>query len=179
MPGDPRARWGFHRLSDEWAQRLVDRVSPDATDLVLDVGAGTGALTRPLAATGARVIAFELHPRRAAALRADMAGTRVKVVRADATDLRLPRRPFVVVANPPFGAMTALLRRLLHPRSALVAAELVVPRHVAARWANGRAPDHRRWAPLFDVRATGRVPRHAFRPPPPEPAALLSIRRRA
>jgi 23S rRNA (adenine-N6)-dimethyltransferase len=36
---------------------------------VLDIGAGQGALTRPLVQAGARVIAVELHPGRAEALR--------------------------------------------------------------------------------------------------------------
>ncbi len=71
-------------------------------ELVLDIGAGTGALTRPLLEHGARVVAFELHPGRAAELRRELGGQRLTVVVADASCLRLPRRPFRVVANPPF-----------------------------------------------------------------------------
>ena len=145
---------------------------------MLDIGAGSGAITGPLARAGARVIAVELHPRRASELRARFAGANVRVVRADAAAFRLPRQPFLVVSNPPFAATTALLRRLLAPESQLVRAELIVPRHVAARWAGGRGPDARRWSATFDVTGAGRVPRTAFIPPPPADAAVLSIVRR-
>jgi 23S rRNA (adenine-N6)-dimethyltransferase len=103
----------------------------------------------------------------------------VIVVQADAADLRLPGQPFRVVANPPFAITTALLRRLLGPRSQLLRADLVVPRHVAIRWAAGRGSDARRWMPLFDALMTQRVPRWAFSPPPPSDAAVLTIVRRS
>src|SRR5262249_54963846 len=67
----------------------------------------------------------------------------VRVVRADASDLRLPRRPFRVVANPPFAITSQLLRRLLAPGSRLTHADLVLQRNAARRWADGRAPGAR------------------------------------
>lgn len=100
---------------------------------MLDIGAGDGALTGPLLATGARVVAFELHPGRAAELQRRFTGQRLTVVRADVADLRLPRQPFKVVANPPFALTTAILRRLLHPGSRLQRADLVLPEWAATR----------------------------------------------
>jgi 23S rRNA (adenine-N6)-dimethyltransferase len=41
------------------------------------------------------------------------------VLHADATSIRLPGRPFRVVANPPYGISSALLRTLLAPGSSL------------------------------------------------------------
>ena len=73
------------------------------------------------------MIAVELHPERVAHLRRRF-GAPVRVVRADASDLRLPRQPFRVVANPPFAVTTQLVRRLLAPGSRLVAADLVLQR---------------------------------------------------
>ncbi len=178
MSADPRTRWGWHQLADEWAQRLVTaaRITPD--DLVLDIGAGTGALTGPLVRTGARVVAVELHPRRARQLRDRFARAGVTVVQVDAADLRLPRRPFRVVANPPFGVTTALIRRLLSRGSRLVTADLVVPRHVAVRWASGSAPGANRWRQTFDASVPCRMSGAAFRPPPPGPTAVLRVERR-
>jgi len=87
--------------------RLVALADVSSGDLVLDVGAGRGAITAELLRAGAHVVAVELHEQRLALLRERFADQRVTVVRADATDLRIPRRPFKVVANPPFGATTA------------------------------------------------------------------------
>ena len=139
-------------------------------DLVLDIGAGDGALTAPLVDLGARVIAVELHPARAAALR-QRYGRAVRVVQADAADLRLPRRPFRVVANPPWSITDPLLRRLLHPASRLTHADLLLKRSSARRWAEeGRARGHR-------VETGPAVPRHAFRPSSPIDGRILIIRR--
>ncbi|HUF31630.1 MAG TPA: rRNA adenine N-6-methyltransferase family protein, partial [Acidimicrobiales bacterium] len=134
-------------------------------------------ITEALLACGATVLAVELHPDRAAGLRSRFAGAAVVVIRADATDLRLPNRPFKVVANPPFGAATALLRRLTGPRSALEAASIVLPAWAAARWTAGRGVGGMTSKRLFEIRHLGHVPRHAFRPPPPADAARILIRR--
>lgn len=143
---------------------------------MLDIGAGRGVITAHLIAAGAQVVAFELHPQRAQHLGARFGGGVVRVVRADATDLRLPRRPFRVVANPPFAITTALLRRLVAPGSRLVRADLVVPFHVARRWVEGPAPGERRWRTVFETRVGARVPSHAFSPPGP-PSAVLVVER--
>jgi 23S rRNA (adenine-N6)-dimethyltransferase len=171
-------RWGWHRLTDDWATRIVADAHIARGDLVLDIGAGTGAITARLVDAGARVIAVELHPRRAAELRQRFDGAPVTIVRADAADLRLPRRPFHVVANPPFSITTALLRRVLAPGSRLLTAALVVPVPVARRWEAGRAPGAGRWLQTFDASMGSWVPRSAFVPPPPAGAATLVLRRR-
>jgi 23S rRNA (adenine-N6)-dimethyltransferase len=173
-----RPRWGFHQLADEWAERLVADAGITSRDLVLDVGAGNGALTRPLVATGARVVAVELHTARADALRTRFRDAHVVVVVADAADLRLPRRPFHVVANPPFAVTTALLRRLTAPGSRLETAHVVVPWHTARRWVGGNAPGAQRWRAQFDAREGRALPRGAFRPSAPSGVAVLVLRRR-
>lgn len=145
---------------------------------MLDVGAGTGAITAPLVAAGMRVIAVEAHPGRAAHLRRRF-GDRVVVVQVDASDLRLPRRPYHVVANPPFEISTALLRRLLQPGSRLVSARLLLQDQAARRWAGPHAPGARRWSPDFAVSLGPRVPRAAFSPPPRVDVRILAIDRRA
>lgn len=178
MSAEQRTRWGWHQLADGWARRLARAARINPGDLVLDVGAGTGALTCQLVDVGARVIAVELNPRRAQHLRERFADAAVTVVQVDAADLRLPRRPFKVVANPPFAITTALIRRLLGRGSRLVTADLVVPRHVAVRWSSARAPGVNRWGRLFDADARRRLPRAAFRPAPPGPVAVLRLERR-
>ena len=160
MPASGHPTWGWHRLTPAWADRLVADAGVAPGDLVLDVGAGTGALTAPLVAAGARVIAVELHPGRAAALRRRFAGDDVVVVHAVAADLRLPRRPFRVVAN---------------PGSRLVRADVVVQRAAARRWAEGRAPGAGRWSRTYAVGLGRRVPRGAFDPQPKVDCTVLRV----
>ena len=163
-------RWGYHRLSDEWARRIVLAADIGPTDLVLDIGAGAGALTFPLALTGARVIAVELNASRAAQLRERCTGD-VKVVTADAVSLALPRRPFRVVANPPFAVSTSIIKDLTRRGSQLIGADLVLPWYVTKRWAATRSP---RW----DFTPGMGVPPAAFRPSATCDARVLQIRRR-
>jgi 23S rRNA (adenine-N6)-dimethyltransferase len=171
-------RWGWHQLDSRWAATIVADAGIREGDLVMDLGAGRGAMTVPLLAAGARVLAIELHPQRAAALRATFDAGRVTVIRADVGDLRLPRRPFRVVANPPFAATMGLLRRLTAPGSRLVRADLVVPVHVARRWTQLEAPGAGRWSREFVVSRGRAVPRDAFSPPAPHGTTVLILRRR-
>jgi 23S rRNA (adenine-N6)-dimethyltransferase len=83
-----------------------------------------------------------------------------------------------VVANPPFVATSAVLRRLLVPGSRLVGADLVLQHAAARRWADGRAPGANRWARDHAVVLGRRIPRTAFTPPPAVGCTTLVIRRR-
>ena len=137
-------------------------------ELVLDIGAGEGALTAHLVRAGARVVAVEPHPRRAGILRERFPG--ITVVHADAASIRLPGRPFRVVASPPYGISSGLLRTLLAPGSRLVAADLVLQRAVVRKYASGAT---RR----FSLTAGLTLPRRAFLPPPHVDSAVLVVRR--
>jgi len=159
-------RWGWHPLRPDWADRLVASTAVRACDVVVDLGAGEGALTASLALTGARVLAVELHPRRAAELRRRFADTRVAVVEADIGAFRWPGHPFRVVANPPYDGVNALVRRLLASRQ-LRSADLVIAEH-AARGLARRHPERVELGP--------RVPRQAFRHRPPDDARVVRIR---
>ena len=176
---EQRTRWGWHRLDSRWAERLVENAGVRSGDLVLEIGSGAGALTRPLLQRGARVIAFELHPTRAQDLRRKFAKDNVIVVQADGADVRLPRRPFRVVANPPFAISVALLRRLTAPGSRLIRADLIVPWHVAERWVWGAPPGAGRWRKEFECSIGRPIPRSAFSPPPPSGVSILVIQRRS
>lgn len=170
MAGKP-ARWGFHELSDRHARSLVAHADIKPGELVIDVGAGRGRITGHLLDGGARVIAVELHPGRAAALRRRFAGERVRVVETDLRTFRYPSHRYRIVANPPFAAVAELLRRITAPTSRLCRADLVVPAYIAARWARGAGYEPNRYAASI----ARRLPPDAFHPPATQPASVLRL----
>jgi 23S rRNA (adenine-N6)-dimethyltransferase len=170
---------GAHALADRPARRLVRDARVHATDLVFDLGAGLGAITRPLADTGARVIAVERDERVARRLATKTAELpNVTVIAGDALAVPLPHRPYRVVANIPFSITVALLRRLVESR--LVAADLVVELSTGRRLA---APpvrrDLARWHRRYAFSLGPVIPAHHFRPAPSVDAVVLRLRRRS
>jgi 23S rRNA (adenine-N6)-dimethyltransferase len=174
---------GAHFLHDRaLIGRLVRASGARDGRLVLDLGAGRGAITGALAGAGARVIAVERDARLAARLRQRFDGDqRVGVVEGDLLALPLPRREFLVVANPPFSVTAALCRRLLgDPAVRLAGAEMIV-QWGAARWlAHPRPRDAETawWASRYELRLAQAVSCRSFVPPPRVDAAWLSVRPR-
>lgn len=168
------------------AERFLARAALRPADLVVEFGAGTGALTVPLARHAGRVIAVERDGAWLAELRRRLAAAgledRVTVVRCDLRDFRPPDSAYRVVSNPPFGLTTALLERLLDdPDRGPSRADLLVQYEVA-RKRSAAPPTTLRsaaWAPWWTFEMGDRIGRRAFRPVPRVDAAWLTIRRRA
>lgn len=174
---------GAHFLTDRrLIAQLVRASGVGAGDLVFDLGAGYGALTGPLARSGARVIAIELDPGLAARLRRRFRGEPlVGVVEADLRRVPLPRRPFHVVASPPFALTTLLCRRLLGDRAVRLTGADLILEWGAARWLSSPEPrdiETARWAARYEMRLVRRVPAASFSPSPRSDGAYLRIRPR-
>jgi 23S rRNA (adenine-N6)-dimethyltransferase len=151
-------------------------------DLVVDVGAGTGVLTRALTAAGARVVALEVDPALVASLRKRFARDVCTVVEADACTWEWPREPFSVLSNLPFSGSSAILTRLLHdPRTTFERADVIVQwglavKHAALWPATLKGTYWRAW---YELAPTRRLSRTAFVPAPDVEAAVLRVRRRS
>jgi 23S rRNA (adenine-N6)-dimethyltransferase len=106
------------------------------------------------------------------------------VLHADARDVPLPANPYRLLANLPFGATSAVLRRLLDaPACALQRADLVVQWQVARERVrvSARPPTDlvgARWGPWWEFRRGRRLPAGSFRPRPSVDAAVLIVVRR-
>src|SRR5204862_8299764 len=106
---------------------------------------------------------------------------RVEVVAAGGAGLRLPDEPFAVVANLPFAAGTAILRRLLgDPRVPLTQLDAIVEWGLAAKrtavWPSTLLGCT--WGAWYELSLVRRVPRSCFAPPPGVDAAVLRAARR-
>jgi 23S rRNA (adenine-N6)-dimethyltransferase len=178
----PRAGGQHFLRSPRLAAELVRDAAVGRSDLVVELGAGSGRLTAALADRAGSVQAIELDPLWAARLRQRFADRpNVRVIEADAVRWPLPEAPFGVVANVPFDRTTAILRRLLDdPGLPLRRADLIVEWGVAikrsARWPSTML--NVRWGAWYEVVLVRRLPGALFEPKPRVDAALLRFVRR-
>ncbi|MBP3977451.1 rRNA adenine dimethyltransferase family protein [Microbacterium sp. BLY] len=150
---------------------LVDRT----TGSILELGAGDGALTRPLARLGRPLTAIDIDEHRIRRLRPALPGVRLEI--ADAT--RHPLTTDVVVGNVPYHLTTPILRRLLSHgswRDAVLLTQWEVARKRAG--VGGGTLMTAQSAPWFSFSLEGRVPAWGFSPRPSVDGGLLTIARR-
>jgi 16S rRNA (adenine1518-N6/adenine1519-N6)-dimethyltransferase len=136
--------WGQNFLQDP---RVVDRIVAGAQagpdDVVVEIGAGLGALTRQLAATAGRVLAVERDPDLIPILRGELTEfPNAEVVAADALEFdfadaaRTAGRPLIVLGNLPYQITSPLLFRIVESAAAgtvVKRAVLMVQKEVADR----------------------------------------------
>jgi 23S rRNA (adenine-N6)-dimethyltransferase len=181
-----RRSFGQNFLVDQsLISKFVTGLELGPDDLVVEVGAGSGALTRPITLTGAAIWAVEPDPVWAERLRQHVvergAPDRVRVIETDVRRLRLPKVPYRVVGNPPFGMTTELLTLLLDdPSRGPTRADLILQLEVARKHSMCPPTTLRTaaWAPWWEFELGPTIPRGAFRPRPSVDAAVLTIRKR-
>ena len=151
----PRKRFGQHFLLPGWARQVVAAIDPAPGDVFLEIGPGRGALTLPLADSGAPILAVEIDrdlvadlvphvPSNVTVLSGDilkvdviafLSGLEPQQPAAAPAGLR-PARRFRVVGNLPYNISAPLLFRLLefHRRLGFfVDATVMLQREVADR----------------------------------------------
>ena len=142
---------------------------------ILEIGAGDGALTAPLAALGRPVRAIDIDEHRVERLRRRLPSVDIEPM--DAMHVALDRP--VIVGNLPFHLTTPLMRRLLDARTwahAIVLTQWEVARKRAG--VGGATMMTAQAAPWFTFELHGRVPAHGFVPRPSVDGGVLAIRRR-
>jgi 16S rRNA (adenine1518-N6/adenine1519-N6)-dimethyltransferase len=134
----PSHRLGQHFLADaNITRKIVDLAGVGAGDRVIEVGAGTGTLTRALAATKASVVAYEVDTALRPLLEEVTAGLEVELRFVDVMTVDLARgldgRPWTMVANLPYNVGTPLLLDALREAPQVERFVIMVQREVAER----------------------------------------------
>ena len=192
---------GQNFLTDQRvARQIIDAVSPRPTDVIVEIGPGTGALTRMLVERGGYVEAVEIDARLAGELRRSVQTDKLSIVTADALTLDWSKlitdatakldllrhddesRPRVrIVANLPYYISTPIIERLMSLGRNVFDMTLMLQREVADRIATG--PGGRDYGylsvmvqyyceawKLFDVSAS------AFTPSPKVQSAVIRLK---
>ncbi|CAN4108897.1 unnamed protein product [Withania somnifera] len=115
---------------------IVQKAGIKSTDVILEIGPGTGNLTKKLLEAGKSVIAVELDPRMVLELQRRFQGTplsnRLKVIQGDVLKCDLPYFD-ICVANIPYQISSPLTFKLLAHRPLFRAAVIMFQREFAMR----------------------------------------------
>jgi 16S rRNA (adenine1518-N6/adenine1519-N6)-dimethyltransferase len=192
----PRARrsLGQHFLTDpRILERIAAALDPEPDDVVVEIGAGTGSLTRIIAARVGTVVAIETDARLAEACRTGNAAagvTNVAIVMGDALALDWPKvlanaapgaRSWKLAGNIPYNITTPLLELAVAQAPERIV--FLVQSEVADRI--GSAPGSKVYGGLsVGIQAVSRVERlftvraGSFTPPPRVDSAVIRLRPR-
>lgn len=181
----PRRSMGQNFLVDPAVVgRIADISGVVEGDLVVEIGPGTGILTRELLDRRADVLAVELDRELAAFLRDDLAASdRLSIVEQDARHFdataHVTDRPYLVVANLPYSMATVIIRRFLDIDLPPLALHVMVQREVAERM-TAQPPDMSLLGLACQLDTVPEiafiVPPDAFLPPPKVESAVVSMR---
>lgn len=150
-------------------------------DLVVEIGAGEGVITRALVETGAEVIALERDTRLAERLKRSPSLQQATIIDSDVLGWCWPVTAFSVVANLPFVNSGAILAHLLgDPATPLRRADVIVQWELGIKQTNvwPSTLKSNLWRAWYDVALSGRLSRTAFAPVPSVDAAVLLVTRR-
>jgi 16S rRNA (adenine1518-N6/adenine1519-N6)-dimethyltransferase len=194
---DLRAKksWGQNFLVDRAVlERIVRAAALQPEDVVIEIGAGLGALTGALASAlpaPHRIVAVERDPDMVAVLRAELADNPLVEVRAaDAAHLDLAGesaiagRPVVVVGNLPYQIGSVILLALAGARQAVARGIVMVQKEFAERVvAAAGSKIYGRLSVMIQQRMSARILFHvspgAFHPRPKVTSSVLRLEPRA
>ncbi|MDO0930943.1 ErmE/ErmH/ErmO/ErmR family 23S rRNA (adenine(2058)-N(6))-methyltransferase [Streptomyces sp. DG2A-72] len=165
--------------ADRLARLALPHPRRDA--LLVEVGAGQGALTASLGPRCGELLAYEIDSRLLPALRARFrSAPHIRVIGGDFLAARPPRTPFSVAGNVPFSRTADVVDWCLRA-PALTDATLLTQ----LEYARKRTGDYGSWTlltirswPRHEWRFLGRVARTRFRPVPRVDAGIVRIERR-
>jgi 16S rRNA (adenine1518-N6/adenine1519-N6)-dimethyltransferase len=167
-------------------RKIVAVAGIEPGGLVVEVGAGTGTLTRALAAAGAKVVAYEIDVGLEPVLREVTDGLEVELRFEDVMKVDLGKElgigPWTMVANLPYNVGTPVVLDALRAWPQIVRFVVMVQREVADRFA--ASPGSKEYglpSVIAGIHAPARlafrVPPQVFYPPPSVDSAIVVMDR--
>ncbi|MBO0992960.1 23S ribosomal RNA methyltransferase Erm [Bacillus sp. SD088] len=181
--GKPPNFSGQHLMHNKrLINEIVDKANVSQKDVVLELGAGKGALTTVLNQRAGKVLAVEYDVKFVDILKRKTADNpNTKILHEDIMKIRLPKEKFVVVSNIPYSITTPIMKMLLNkPSSGFQKGVIVMEMGAAKRFTSKSVKDYYvlAWKMWFDICYVRKISRNNFSPPPKVDSAMITITRK-
>lgn len=171
-----------HFLNDRTiVEEMLNHAQINGNDMVIDIGAGKGALTSPLSRRAKRVIAVELDNILAHSLKKSFGNNPdVKVLNLNVLDMPLPNNSFKVVANIPYNITTDIFGYFFDTPQTSFTKGVIVTEWGAAKRFTEHSTDPRiiGWNTWFNIKIIKKISPQAFSPSPSVQSAMIKIGQR-
>ncbi len=169
--------------SPAFIAELIGHSNIRKNNLVIDIGAGSGAISAVLARRAKQVIAYEIEPHALELLRRNMARQRnVTIAPHDFLTAPLPTMPYKVFANIPFHLSSQIVRKLAFATTPPISAYLIVQKQFAQKLLVTSTHFHGALgiaiAPWWAARIRRPLKKTDFTPPPAVDTVLLELKSR-
>ncbi len=191
-PRTKRKALGQHFLKSQAVlKKIIRRISPQEQDLIVEIGAGKGALTFLLAEKAGKVIAIEKDPALIPSLKKKKIPNLIileeDILEVNFHELLKTEKNFrgrlKLVGNLPYSLSSPILFKVLEERELFTECVFLLQREVAERICG--QPGSKNYAPLsilfqihFHLQLHFTIPPQCFSPPPKVYSALISLKKR-
>ena len=185
-PVKPKKFLGQHFLKDmDIARRIAETMIGYAGVPILEIGPGTGVLTRFLLAAGHDLTVVEIDRESVAYLRAHSPELDNRILEEDFLKLRLDKTfpgRFCVIGNYPYNISSQIFFKVFDYKDLIPCCSGMIQKEVAERMASG--PGNKNYGILsvlmqawYDIEYLFTVPEHVFEPPPKVKSAVIRMTR--
>ena len=187
IPVKPKKSLGQHFLTDKnIARKIVNSLSFQGYNSVLEIGPGMGVLTEFLLALPEKDLKFvEIDNASVNYLADRFPGIQDRIIASDILGLSLNgifQHPFAVIGNFPYNISSQLFFRILEHRNLVTEVVCMVQKEVAVRIASPPGPKDYGILSVFlqayyDISYLFTVPPQVFNPPPRVQSAVIRLNR--
>jgi 16S rRNA (adenine1518-N6/adenine1519-N6)-dimethyltransferase len=187
-----KKRWGQNFLTDDnIITKIVKVVSLDKDMIVIEIGVGSGTLTKKLATYFTKVLAYEIDKRLEGIIRKHLEGIKnIEIIYDDflKRDLdkdlqRYKYKKIAVVANLPYYITTPIINKLIRYEGPIDLIVVTIQKEVAERFM--ALPNTKKYSSLsiyidnyFEVNKLFDIKRESFMPKPEVDSVVIKLKRR-
>ncbi len=182
----PLKRWGQNFLQDKnIAEKIIASACLHRQDTVLEIGSGTGVLTREIAGKVKRVVAVEIDKKLCSYLNSELGSSEAleiicdDFIKLDINKLNLPAGT-KIIGNLPYYITSPIIVKILKSRDIISTAVIMVQKEFAGRMLS--SPGGRKYGSLTifinyfaDIELVGHVSKKVFYPQPEVDSSIIKL----